>query len=116
MILRIALRLLLNGVAVYTAAYVVSGVHIAGFKEAVIAGLVLGILNALLRPLLLLITLPINLLTLGLFTLIINGAVLAVADKLTDGLTIDTFGSAILAAVVISLVNWILGSVEGEDT
>jgi len=76
---------------------------------------VLGVLNVFLRPLLVLITLPINLLTLGLFTLIINGAILAIADKLTDGLVIEDFTSAVIAALVISLVNWLLGSVEGGD-
>lgn len=115
MIRRLILRLLVNAVAVYAAAYVVTGVDVASFGQAMVVAVILGVLNVLVRPFLLLITLPINLLTLGLFTLVINGAILTLAAVLTDAITVTSFGPAILAGLVISLVNWILGSAEGDD-
>lgn len=114
MLRRLVLRLVINAVAVYAAAYVVDGISVPGPGAALGVAIILGVLNVFVRPLLLLITLPVNVLTLGLFTLVINGLILALAAWLTPALQIDTLWTAIVAALVISLINWVLGLAE-ED-
>jgi putative membrane protein len=75
---------------------------------AVVAALLLGLVNATLRPILLLLTLPLTVLSFGLFALVVNGAMLALVASLVKGVQIDSFGSAVLGALVISLVGGLL--------
>lgn len=79
----------------------------AGAWDALVAGLVLGIVNALIRPLLLLLSLPLNVLTLGLFTLVVNGIVLSIVAKLTR-LDVAGFGAAVIGALILTVVSWLL--------
>jgi len=95
-------------VAVMAAAYVIEGIHISGFVTALFAALTLGILNALFRPILLILTLPINVLTLGLFTFVINAMLLLMTSGLIGGLVVTGFGSALLGSLIISSVSWLL--------
>ncbi len=104
------LRWLILTFAIMTAAYLFSGIHVNGFGSALFAALVLGILNAFFRPILLILTLPINVLTLGLFTFVINAVLLMMTSGLIGGLVVDGFGSALFGSLVISLVSLLLSS------
>ncbi|MDO8618712.1 MAG: phage holin family protein [Candidatus Daviesbacteria bacterium] len=102
---------LINAVTLIAATYVVPGFHVASFTTALVAAIVIGLINIFIKPLLVFITLPINLLTLGLFTFVINGVVLWLATQFVSGLTVDSAMSAILAALVISIVSTILSNI-----
>lgn len=104
------LRWLILAVAIMVAAYLFKGIHISGFGAALFAAMALGILNALFRPILLVLTLPINILTLGLFTFVINAVLLLMTSGLIGGLVVEGFGSALLGSFIISLVSWLLSS------
>lgn len=95
--------------AVWLTAELVPGVSVASFGAAMVVAVVLGLLNALVRPLLVLLTLPVTILTLGLFLLVINAAVVALAAWFLKGFHVDGFLQALLAAVVLSVVSTVLG-------
>ncbi len=109
--MRFLLRLLLNGVAVFLTAMFVPGITVAGPGSALVAGIVLGLVNAVIRPVLILLTLPFTILTLGLFIFVVNALCLALAAWLVPGLTLSGFGAAFLGAIVISIVSWILNAI-----
>jgi putative membrane protein len=104
------LRWLILTMAIMTAAYLFSGIHVNGFGSALFAALVLGILNAFFRPILLILTLPINVLSLGLFTFVINAVLLLMTSGVIGGLVVDGFGSALFGSLIISLVSLLLSS------
>jgi putative membrane protein len=87
------------------------GIHIASFPALAVAALVLGLLNALVKPILVLLTLPITVMTLGLFYFVVNGLTFALTSALVPGFNIDSFWWAILGALVVSLFSWFIGSV-----
>jgi len=101
------LRWLINALAILAIAYYVPGVSVSGFYAALIAALILGIVNALLRPILILLTLPVNVLTLGLFTLIINAFLFWFASTIVKGFAVADFKAAFLGALIMWLVSWI---------
>jgi len=101
-------RWLILTFAILSAAYFIQGISVSSFAAAFFAAAVLGILNALFRPLLILLTLPINILTLGLFTFVINAALLKITAGLIPGFDLHGFWPAVLGAFVISIVNWLL--------
>lgn len=103
-------RLLVNAVALLIVAYFLPGVHVASITAAIVAALVLGIVNAILRPILILLTLPVVILTLGLFTFVINAITFELVAHLGLGLTVDSFWSALLGALVLSIVSYLLSS------
>jgi putative membrane protein len=96
--------------AILLTAYLLSGIHVEGFLSAFLAAAMLGILNALFRPIALLITLPINVLTLGLFTFVINALMLKMASGVISGFDVHGFGSAIGGSLMISVISWLLNS------
>lgn len=102
------IKLLLNALAFYVTAYLVPGFTITGWQSLIIISIVWGILNLLLKPILVLLTLPINLMTLGLFTFVINALILMLMSQIIPDLTISSFGVALLASVVLSLVSLFL--------
>jgi len=104
------LRWLILTFAIMTAAYLFSGIHVNGFGSALFAALVLGILNAFFRPILLILTLPINVLSLGLFTFVINAVLLLMTSGVIGGLVVDGFGSALFGSLIISLISLLLSS------
>ena len=106
--MNLLLKLLLNSVALMLTAYFVPGFHVADFKVAVVAAIVLGVINTFIKPLLLILTAPINFLTLGLFTFVVNAVVLWLATIFVSGLVIDSFLSAIVAALLLSVISTIL--------
>lgn len=104
---------LVSAVAFLLAAYILPGFQVEGLVPALIAAAVLGVFNAIVRPLVILFTLPLTVLTLGLFLLVVNGIVLGLAVWLVPGVAVANLGWAILAAIVISVVNAVLGSILG---
>lgn len=103
-------RWLVNAVAIILAAYILPGVTVSGIGSALILAVVLGLINALIRPLVLILTLPINILTLGLFTLVINALLILLADRITPGFAVSGFWWALLFSLVLSVINGILHS------
>ena len=107
-------RWLLLTAAIIITSYLVQGIHVAGFFSAFFAAAVLGILNALFRPVLILLTLPLNILTLGLFTFVINAILLMMASGVVPGFYVRGFWSAVFGSIIISLVSWLLSSFINE--
>ncbi|GAC1308061.1 MAG: phage holin family protein [Vulcanimicrobiaceae bacterium] len=105
------IRLIVNAVALLIVAYVLPGVHVTSFGAAIVAALILGVVNAVLRPILVIVTLPAVILTLGLFTLVINAITFYLVAHLGLGLAVDGFGSAFLGAIVLAIVSFVLSSV-----
>lgn len=106
--MRALLQIVLNGVAVLVAAYLVPGISWTGsLPYLLVAGLVLGLINLLVKPIVSLFSLPLIVLTLGLFYLAINGLMLLLADYLLEPLRVEGCMPAILGGVVIALFNWV---------
>lgn len=106
--LRALVQVVLNGVALWVASQLVPGIHYQGsLLYLLLAGLVLGLINLLVKPVVTLLSLPLIVLTLGLFYLVINGLMLYLAAGLLDGLTVDGCGAALLGGLVIALFNWL---------
>ena len=109
------IRWLILTAAITAASYLIDGIRISGFFSAFFAAAVLGILNTLFRPILLILTLPINILTFGLFTFVINALLLKMASGVIPGFDVHGFWSAIFAALIISGVNWAINSFISEQ-
>jgi len=99
---------LISALAFVVTAYLVPGLTLTGFLPAMAAAAVLGFVNALVRPILVLLTLPITVVTLGLFLFVINALCLMLASALTPGFEVKSFGWALVGAFVLSIVSWIL--------
>ena len=108
---RLLLTWVLNAFALFFVMKLVPGIQIDRFSDLLVATLVLGLLNAFLRPLVILLTLPVTVLTLGLFTLVINGFMFFLAAHLVAGFHVTGFGAAFLAALLFSLFSFILNMV-----
>jgi putative membrane protein len=109
------LRWSMNLLALVVAASLIDGIRIESIVTAVLAAGIMGVVNAVIRPLVLLLTLPINLVTLGLFTLVINAAMLQLVASLAPGFVIEDFRAAFWGALVVSLVSWLLNIFVGGD-
>ncbi|MCE5336646.1 MAG: phage holin family protein [Desulfobacteraceae bacterium] len=108
------LRWVLLTVAIMLTPYLVGGIYVSGFFSALFAAMILGILNALFRPVLLILTLPINIVTLGLFTFVINALLLLMVAGVVPGFHVQGFWAAVLGSIVISIVSWLLSSFINE--
>jgi putative membrane protein len=106
--MRFLVRLLLNGVAILVAGAVINGIHLRDEVAALTAGAILGLINAFIRPVLTILTLPITILTLGLFTLVINTVCFAATAYLVDGFEIDGPAPAFFGALLVTVVSWAL--------
>jgi putative membrane protein len=102
------IRLVVNAAALIAVTYIIPGIHVSGILGALIAALILGIVNAILRPVLIIISLPLELLTLGLFTFFINGLLFWLVGGLHVGLIVDGFWPAFWGAIAMGIVSWIL--------
>ncbi|HIC31131.1 MAG TPA: phage holin family protein [Flavobacteriaceae bacterium] len=109
------LRLLLNAVAVFVLAHVLNGVSVDSYITAIIVALVLAILNLLIKPILVILTLPATILTLGLFLFVINGLIILLADKFIDGFAVSSIWTAILFSILLSILQWFLQSLLKTD-
>ncbi|MCP4369730.1 MAG: phage holin family protein [Deltaproteobacteria bacterium] len=110
----IFLRWLILTAAIIITSYLLGGIHVSGFFSAFLAAAILGILNAFFRPLLLLLTLPLNVLTLGLFTFVINAIMLMMASGIISGFEVYGFWWAVFGSLLISLISWLLTSFIGN--
>ncbi|MCK9201754.1 MAG: phage holin family protein [Gallionella sp.] len=104
--MRLLLIWILNALALLTVANFVPGIHLDGFADAMIAAFFLGLVNTLIRPLLLLLTLPVTLLTLGLFIFVINGLLFWFVGSVLKGFIVDGFWFGVLGAVLYSIISW----------
>jgi len=111
--MRWLLAWLANAGALLILAYLLPSVQVASFSTALLVALVLGLINLLLRPILVLLTLPVTLLTFGLFLLVINGAMFLLVDKLVDGFHVGGLWPAIFGSLIYSLISWALQSLLG---
>jgi putative membrane protein len=109
--MRFLARLLLNAIAIVVAAWLVPGFELSGTGAALAAGALLGLVNVLIRPILLVLTLPFTLVTLGLFIFVVNAICVGLTAALVPGFTIASYWAAFLGALVVSVVSWILNGV-----
>lgn len=100
------LQIVVVGLLLYVVSRIVPGIEIDGVGHALLAGLVLGIVNALIRPLLVFLTLPITILTLGLFLLVINALLLRLAAAMVPGMRVRSFGAAFIGALLLSIFSF----------
>lgn len=105
---------ILRALVILATAYLVPGFRVTSFMGALVLVLVLGLFNILIKPLLFLLTLPINILTLGLFTLVINAIVLQVAMNVVPGVRSNSFVTTFLASIVMSLLSMVVGKLVGR--
>jgi putative membrane protein len=110
----IIIRWLTTTAAIVATAYLLEGIRVSGFFSAVFAAAVLGIFNAVLRPIALLLALPILIISLGLFTFIINALMLKMASAIIPGFSVYGFWNAVFGSLLISLISWLLNSFIGE--
>ena len=101
---------LVNTVALIAVAYLMPSIKVDTFVTALIAALVLGLVNAIIRPVLVLLTLPVTLLTLGLFIFVINGLLFWAVGSFVKGFVVDGFWAGFLGAIVYSLISWLLSA------
>lgn len=106
--LHYVIQLLVTAAAVLVAARIVPGIRVKSFGSAVIFALVLGLLNVFLKFILVIVSLPLLLLTLGLFMFVINGFLFWLADKIVDGVEVDGFGACVLGSVLTTVVSWLI--------
>jgi putative membrane protein len=106
--LAFVLKLIVNAVALFAVVRLVPGISVTGTGNLIVAALVLGFLNAVLRPIIAFLSLPVTVLTLGLFTFVVNGIVFALAAWIVPGFSVAGLWSAILGALVFSLISFVL--------
>jgi putative membrane protein len=104
------LRLLLNALALMVAAYFVPGLTLSGPGATIVAAIVLGFVNAIIKPILFVLTLPFTLITLGLFLFVLNAICLALTAAVVPGFSIAGFWSALFGALIISIVSWVVNA------
>lgn len=108
--MKLILVWLLNALALLAVAYFVPDIYVAGFTAALVAALVIGLVNMLIRPILVLLTLPITILTLGLFILFINGLLFYAVGHWLKGFEVQTLMAGIIGALVYSVLSWVLSA------
>ncbi len=108
--MRFLISILLNGLLVYFASWLLSGVYVNSFSVAIIAGLALGIINLFIKPIITFLTLPITIVTLGLFLFVINGAMVLLVDRLVAGFSVNGLTWAIIFSVVLAFLNLLIGN------
>ena len=109
------IRLIISTLAVLITAYLLPGVYVDSFMTAVLVAVVLGCLNTLVKPLLILFSLPLVVFSFGLFLIVINTLIILLTDKLVDGFRVDGFWHALLFSIVLSMVTSILNAVKKRD-
>ena len=102
---------LLNALALLAVAYLVPGIHVSSFTYALIAAAVIGLANMLIKPVLLILTLPVTIITLGLFIFVINGLLFWLAGYFLQGFDVKSFMAGIIGAIAYSIISWILSAV-----
>lgn len=106
----ILIKWLLSSIALLITAYIIPGVEIAGFWTALWLAAALGLLNILIKPILIILTLPVNILTLGLFTFIINGLIVLLASTIIKGFEVEGLLTAVFFSITLAIVNYLINS------
>ena len=114
--IRLAIIWLVNAAALFVLPYIFTSIHISSFTTALVAALVLGLINTVIRPLLVLLTLPVTVLTLGLFIFVINGLLFWAVGSWLDGFRVDGFWAGVFGAIIYSLVSWALSALVAKTT
>lgn len=109
------IRFLLNGLAVLLTAYLLPGVHVENYGYALLVALVLSIVNVIVKPLLIVFTIPVTIVTLGLFLLVINALMIQLVDYLVSGFTVNNFWWALAFSLILSLINSLFRDMTGES-
>lgn len=113
--MKLIVRILITSALVLLISNFMTGVHVAGFTTALIVAVVLGLLNVFIKPVLIILTLPITLLTLGLFLLVVNALIILLCDAIVGGFRIDSLWTALLFSIVLSILQSIMYKILGED-
>jgi putative membrane protein len=113
--LKSVIRFLLTGLAVMLSAYLLPGVHVENYGYALLVAAVLAVLNAIVKPILILLTIPLTIITLGLFLLVINAIVIMLVDKLIPGFSVDGFWWALAFSLILSVFNSLFSDLSQED-
>jgi len=108
--MRLIINWVIYAIAIVASAYFLPGIGVDSFTTALFVAVVLGLINVILKPILLILTLPINILTLGLFSLVINALLVMLAANLVPGFRVDDFWWALIFALVLSIINSALSS------
>lgn len=101
-------KTLITAFAVVITSYLLPGVMVENFIAALVAAFILGVLNMVLKPLLIILTIPVTIMSLGLFLLVINAFIIQLVDVIVPGFAVDTFWWALLFSIILSLVSWVL--------
>lgn len=109
------IKVLVTAVAAFVAAWLLDGVDIADIKTTIIVALVLALLNTFVKPILIILTIPVTIVTLGLFLLVINILMVKWTAGLVDGFTVDGWWSALLFSLIVSFVSYVLGKIARSD-
>lgn len=113
--MRLIIRWLLSAGVLMLIAYLVPGIQVAGFYTALIAALILGLINAIIKPIVSLLTLPVTLLTLGLFSLLINALMFYLASTVVKGFQVTGFWPAFWGALIMSLGGWLINVIVSKE-
>ena len=111
----ILFSIILNTIAVFITGYLLAGIHLESFWTALVVSVVLGVINAFIRPIIFILTLPINILTLGLFSFLIMGALVYLTSYIVPGFTVDNFWWAIAFGIVVAFINWFFSGLAPKD-
>jgi len=109
------IKLILSALAVIITSYLLGGVHVDDFFAALIVAALLALLNTIVRPILVILTIPITIFTLGLFLLVINALIILMADSLVDGFVVDGFWWALLFSIILSIINSLFQGLSTKD-
>lgn len=107
------INLIVTAIAVFVTASIIPGVTIGGFGASIVVAIILGLVNLIVKPILTILTLPINLLTFGLFSLVINAIIILIVDALTPGFSVDGFLTAFIFSLVLAVIGAVLYSLVG---
>ena len=112
---RFLLHWLVTALALWITAYILPGVQVGSWQTLAVAAVVLGLFNAVIRPILVVLTLPITVLTLGLFYFLVNGFTFLLVAKLVPGFEVATYWWAVLGAIIVSVISWFVGGFAAAD-
>jgi putative membrane protein len=113
--MKLLIRILITSGLVLLIAHFMSGVHVANFTTALIVAVVLGLLNVFIKPILIILTLPVTILTLGLFLFVINAIIIMLCTNIVGGFKVDTFLTALLFSIILSILQSIVFKIIGDD-
>jgi len=112
--MNLVINWLISGLAIVITAYLLPGVHLSGFKAALLTALALGLINAFIKPVLSLLTLPLTIMTLGLFSLVLNALLIMLIAKFVPGFQVQGFLWAVAFSIILTIPNWVLSIFKNE--